>query len=136
MPKFLLFAFLLGFGSAFAAEGPYLYDLLKREPHRSAWNAMLAGRKGADPWLARYTATFDGVTIPAERVTVEGRSYLFTSVCQAHNCGSEGNTFYVLFAPDGRQAWGLYVSGGSRRTWFGDPDAPLRAVLTKRADEG
>ena len=136
MRKFLLFALLFGFGSAFAAEGPYLYDLLKREPYRSAWNAMLAGGKGVDRWLARYTATFDGVTVPAEGVTIEGRRYLFTSVCQAHNCGSGGNTLYVLFAPDGRQAWSLYVSGDSRRRWFGDPDAPLRAVLTKRADEG
>jgi hypothetical protein len=35
----------------------------------------------------------------------------------------------VLFAPQGKQAWGLLVTGSNQK-WLGHPDAGIQAAIT------
>jgi hypothetical protein len=110
-----------------AQSDPYLTDLLKQPAYRAAWNTML--RSGNAPaWLKR-----GGVEMPATSVG----KYLAAETCKPHDCPP--NDFHVLFAPDGRQAWGLLLSGGhpdlngemegQNKTWFGNPSDDIKSIL-------
>ncbi|MGH6736884.1 MAG: Ivy family c-type lysozyme inhibitor [Methyloceanibacter sp.] len=124
----LLLAFVI-FGAAPALaqnEGPYLFDLLGDGAYRAAWNGMLNGEAVPD-WVAAYAEDFDGPSSPSTKVSVGGEPYTLAWVCKAHDCGD--NQLYVLFAPAGRQAWGLLISGGDQRQWLGNPDAAVQAAI-------
>jgi hypothetical protein len=103
----------------------YLSDFLKEEPYRSAWDAMLRGVK-VDAWLTRYSKTYDGLESPGTPVQTDGDTYRIAGVCKPHACDT--NFMYVLFSPDGRQAWGLIMGSGLQ--WLGHPDAHIQKVIT------
>ncbi len=108
----LILAFLL-IGAAPAAhaadpDGPYLFDLLKKPAYLAAWKAMLAGEQ-VPAWVSQYAKTFDGPSTPSITVQVGGLAYTLGYVCKAHDCGD--NQLHVLFAPAGKQAWGLLATG-------------------------
>jgi hypothetical protein len=53
-----------------------------------------------------------------------------------HDCGY--NNFFALFAPDGKNAWGLFilqqgVDSAPTHTWFGNPSPDIQAALLKGA---
>src|SRR5262245_35673024 len=85
---------------------PYLNDLLKKPDYLAAHNKMMGSSSYAPAWLKGYSKTLDGVTHPA----ISAGEYTMAEVCKPHDCGA--NDFYVLFAPDGKQAWGLLLTGG------------------------
>jgi hypothetical protein len=113
-------------------ESPYLFDLLKQKSYLAAWNNMLAGEKNLDKWITRYSKDFDGPATPSVRITIDGQVYLFTTVCEKHNCG---NKVYILFAPEGKQAWGLWDMNGEKLRWLGNPSEPLRQAITGAKDD-
>ena len=115
-------------GVAFADE-PYLFDLLKQQAYRTAWNAMMHGEKNIPKWITTFAKTFDGVATPAQTVEVGGQSDLLASVCKPHDCG--GNELYVLFAPRGAKAWGMLMEGENNPRWFGSPGAAEQAALRR-----
>jgi hypothetical protein len=114
-----------------AADGPYLFDLLKQPAYLSAWKAMLAG-ESVPSWVSKYAKTFDGPSSPSKTVTVGGEAYTLGWVCKAHDCGD--NQLHVLFAPAGRQAWGLLVTGSNQK-WLGRPDAGIQAAITSNMNQ-
>ena len=112
---------------ASAAEAPSLFDLLKQTAYRTAWDAMFRGKQPA-PWIVTFAKTGNGVTSPSTPVTVEGEYDVLAWVCKPHDCGD--NQLFVIFAPDGRQAWAL-AAEGERQRWYGDPDEAVRDALGK-----
>ncbi len=118
--------------AAYAADdGPYLFDLLKQPAYLSAWKAMLAG-ESVPSWVSKYAKTFDGPSSPSKTVTVGEEAYTLGWVCKAHDCGD--NQLHVLFAPPGKQAWGLLVTGSNQK-WLGHPDAAIQAAITSNMNQ-
>lgn len=126
--RFLLTLVLLGAAPAMAQapEGPYLPDLMEKQPaYLKAWKAMVAGEK-LPGWVNTFTKTQGAVATPVKTIPVAGQPYTLGWICEPHNCG--GNEVYALFAPDAHQAWGLLISDGKRR-WLGKPDAAVQAAI-------
>ena len=43
-------------------------------------------------------------------------------------------SLFALFAPAGKQAWGLLLTGGSNEQWLGKPDASIQAAIKSNED--
>ncbi|HZP09520.1 Ivy family c-type lysozyme inhibitor [Methyloceanibacter sp.] len=130
--RLVLAVLLLAAPAAYAGDdGPYLFDLLKQPAYLASWKAMLKGEQ-VPAWVASYAKTFDGPSSPSKTVTVGGQAYMLGWVCKAHDCGD--NQLHVLFAPQGKQAWGLLVSGSNQK-WLGRPDAGIQAAITGNMDQ-
>ena len=108
---------------AFAAEGEYIFDTLKKHPaYKAAYARMLAGQQDVPDWARTARA----VATPAAVINVGGVEYEFHNLCKPHDCGD--NSMEVMFAPGGTAAWGLLQERGAKR-FFGNPDAPKRIAL-------
>jgi hypothetical protein len=125
---FLLFISMWSF--AFALDEEYLSDTLKRPAYRASWDAMFKREKHVPSWLANYAKTYNGPTSPCKALNIDGVEYKVHSVCKAHDCGA--NMFIVLFAPEGRQAWGVLFTSSQR--FFGHPDQKKKDALIKAKD--
>ena len=90
--------------------------------------------KGAvlPPWLAEFSRSYNGVTAPAEFVTVKGRHYEIFPLCKPHDCGD--NKFEVMFERGGGRARGLLVTPDAK-TFFGDPSESEKAELVRAAEK-
>lgn len=117
---------------AWAQNGPYLFDLLKRPAYRQAWNAALSGAD-APQWLTAFGRGGNGVATPSSTITIEGQTYEVASVCKPHDCGD--NQFYALFVRGGAKAWGLLQENGRPPRFFGAPSPAQRAALIKAQAE-
>ena len=124
-------ALLLAASALAAPAGEYLFDVLKKPAYLSAWNALFAGEKDVDAWLAAYAKTKDGPATPAETVPVGGVKHQVNFVCKAHDCGD--NRFTVIFAPGGTKAWGLLLRKDRKERFFGDPGDAARTALRAAA---
>lgn len=113
--------------SAPVAKGPVLGDLLRVPAYASAWRIMLAGDT-PPAWVKKYAATLDGPPTPSIPVPLLGETYTLGFTCKPNDC--EENQLYVLFAPDGRDAWGLLATSANGITWLGKPEKPIQDGLT------
>ncbi|MGF6147519.1 Inhibitor of vertebrate lysozyme precursor [Kingella potus] len=70
----------------------YLFDLLKKPAYRKVWRSQIVPHtpKKHGYWIKNA----NGPTAPEEPVSVEGRRYLASTLCEPHNCIS--NTLYIL----------------------------------------
>jgi Inhibitor of vertebrate lysozyme (Ivy) len=136
-PTSLFVAFLIGtvmfMASSTAFAQAYLYDLLAKPSYSKSWNALLLDEKNVDAWLARYAKTQDGPATPGKPVKLGGVSYQINSVCKTHDC--DRNMFYVLYAPNGTQAWGLLLKEGKPERFFGKPDETQKNALRAAAKQ-
>ena len=123
----LLAGFVLLAFPALAADGEYLFDVLKKPAYKQAWTAMMASGK-PPAWLTTFTRGGNGVSSPGEALTIEGQRYEFGNVCKPHDCGD--NMFHVIFMPGGGRAWGVLMENGALR-YFGNPSPAQRAALEK-----
>jgi hypothetical protein len=123
----LLLVLLLAMGSipAFAAEGPYLFDLMKQPAYRAAWTGMLAGET-VPAWVEDYAKTLDGPATPSLDISAGDAAYTLAFTCKAHDCGD--NQLYVLFSRGGAKAWGLLLTG-TQRKWLGAPDNAIQDAI-------
>ena len=108
------------------AQGPVLADLLKNSAYASAWRIMLAG-EDVPFWVHEYGKTRDGPPTPSIPVPLLGETYTLGFTCKPNDC--ENNQLYVLFAPDGRDAWALLASIDGI-TWLGKPEEPIQDAIT------
>ncbi len=70
----------------------YLFDLLKKPAYRKVWRSQIVPHT---PKSDRYwIKDADGPTAPKGAVTVDGKRYIATTMCQPHNCIS--NSIYIL----------------------------------------
>ena len=110
----------------------YLFDLLKKPAYRKVWRSQIAPHT---PKSDRYWITGgDGPTAPEGAVTVDGKRYIATTMCQPHNCISNG--IYILL--NKQRAVVLHVERdaieGIRATrYYGKPTEAEKAALQKLA---
>ena len=70
----------------------YHFDLLKKPAYRKVWRSQIVPHT---PKSDRYwIKDADGPTAPKGAVTVDGKRYIATTMCQPHNCIS--NSIYIL----------------------------------------
>ncbi|MFI5012118.1 MAG: Ivy family c-type lysozyme inhibitor [Hyphomicrobiales bacterium] len=113
--------------SGWARAGAYLADLVKTEPYRGAWTKMLAKERDVPSWVKDFIVTGVGDSTPAHMVPVGYRAYLLATLCKFHDCAN--GMLYVMFAPDGAQAYAKLVEAGKTR-WLGKPDAAMQTALS------
>lgn len=129
----ILLALLLSLSSPALAQdaaepaGPVLGDLLKNPAYFNSWQTLIGGERTPD-WLTEYTKTLDGPPVPSIPVTVDNQTYSLAFTCKPNEC--EQFQIFVLFAPDGSQAWALMGSPLTGVTWLGEPDERIRAAIT------
>jgi inhibitor of vertebrate lysozyme family protein len=110
----------------------YLFDLLKKPAYRKVWRSQIVPHT---PKSDRYWITGgDGPTAPEGAVTVDGKRYIATTMCQPHNCISNG--IYILL--NKQRAVVLHVERdaieGIRATrYYGKPTEAEKAALQKLA---
>lgn len=113
----------------------YLFDLLKKPAYRKVWRSQIVPHT---PKSDRYWITGgDGPTVPEGAVTVDGKRYIATTMCQPHNCISNG--IYILL--NKQRAVVLHVERdaieGIRATrYYGKPTEAEKDALQKMAQDG
>ena len=108
----------------------YLFDLLKKPAYRKVWRSQIVPHtpKSDRYWIKEA----DGPTAPEGAVTVDGKRYIATTMCQPHNCIS--NSIYILL--NKQRAVVLHVERdaieGIRATrYYGKPTEAEKAALQK-----
>ena len=110
----------------------YLFDLLKKPAYRKVWRSQIVPHT---PKSDRYwIKDANGPTAPDGEVTVDGKRYIATTMCQPHNCIS--NSIYILL--NKQRAVVLHVERdaieGIRATrYYGKPTEAEKAALQKLA---
>ena len=130
----LLFAVLLAFAAPALAQNtptdttkaPPMGELLRLPAYVYAWQGMLVGET-PPAWVTEFGATLDGPPTPTIPVPLDGETYTLGFTCKANDC--EVNQLYVLFAPDGRDAWGM-LAGPDGVSWLGRPDKRIQNAIT------
>ena len=112
---------------AMAEDGEYLFDLLKRSAHKTAWNAMLASGGKIPDWVRIFGDGGNGVASPSGLIAVGGQTYQIANVCKAHDCA--GNEVHVLFSFGAAKAWGLLLETGKPQRFLGGPNAAQQQAL-------
>ena len=110
-----------------SAKGPVLGELLKVPKYIYAWQVMMSGETPPE-WVKTYTATLDGPPTPTIPVSLDGEIYTLGFTCKPNNC--ENNQLYVLFAPEGRDAWAMLATPETGVTWLGRPDQRIQDAIT------
>jgi len=110
-----------------AGKGPVLGQLLKVPKYIYAWQLMVSGETPPE-WVKEYTATLDGPPVPTIPVPLDGETYTLGFTCKPNDC--ENNQLYVLFAPEGRDAWAMLATPGAGMTWLGRPSERIQDAIT------
>lgn len=124
-------------GTAAAADAtPATFSSLLAQPdYHVAWKRMIAPENRVPTWLARA----NGPSAPHTHVRIDGKSYIFGSMCKRHACAT--NQFFGVFDESKRKAWGMLVTVSdapgavtkpnkyARYRWFGKPDARIKGYL-------
>ncbi len=133
LPGMPLAALVLGFWVSFAMAraGAYLLDLIRTEPYRSAWTRMLAKEHDVPGWIEDFALTGQGVNTPAHLVPVGHRAFSLATLCKPHDCAA--NMLYVVFAPDGSQAFAKLVRRERRLASSAIPTPRSSRPWTKRS---
>jgi hypothetical protein len=79
-------------------------------------------------WLAQFNRNFDGVAGQFTSITIGGKTYLLSFVCEPKNCA---NKFEVLFDADGEHAYGALGGGSEPPAFYGAPPPELQDALAK-----
>lgn len=113
--------------AAIAADLPYLFERLKRNPIYFTTLRELLRDKPLTPWLREYMRTRNGVDTPGKLISVGGKPYELYQVCQPHNC--PGNFIYVLYDVGGERAVALLTIEDRDLRFFGNPNASEKDAL-------
>jgi hypothetical protein len=108
-------------------KGPVLGELMKVPKYIYAWQLMVSGETPPE-WVKEYTATLDGPPVPTIPVPLNGEIYTLGFTCKPNDC--ENNQLFVLFAPEGRDAWAMLAMPATGITWLGRPDQRIQDAIT------
>lgn len=122
-------ALTLAAGAALADNTSFLFDALRADPYRTAWDKLMKEVQPAPDWLAQFNKNFDGVVGQFTTVTIEGKAYLLSFVCKPQDCAAR--KFEVLFDVDGQRAYGALGGRDDDPAFFGAPPPPLQDALAK-----
>jgi hypothetical protein len=78
--------------------------------------------------ITDYSAPLDGPPVPTIAVPLDGEIYTLGFTCKPNEC--ETNQLYVLFAPEGRDAWAMLAMPGAGMTWLGRPSERIQDAIT------
>ena len=112
----------------------YLFDLLKKPAYRRVWRSQIVPHT---PQSDRYwIKDADGPTVPEGAVTVDGKRYIATTMCQPHNCIS--NSIDILL--NKQRAVVLHVERNGTQEilatrYYGKPTDAEKAALQKLATD-
>jgi hypothetical protein len=107
--------------------GKPMANLLKQPAYIFAWKNMVAGET-PPAWVIEYANTLNGPPTPVIPVDLDGEEYMLGFTCKFGAC--EQHQLYVLFAPGGRDAWGLLAEEPGGISWLGKPDKRIQDALT------
>jgi hypothetical protein len=108
-----------------AAKGPAMGELLRLPKYIYAWQGMMAGETPPQ-WVKDYALSLDGPPVPTIPVELDGEIYTLGFTCKPNECDT--HQLYVLFAPEGRDAWGLLASPDGA-SWLGKPDERIQKAI-------
>lgn len=106
-------------------KGPVMGELLRQPKYIYAWQGMVAGETPPQ-WVKDYAISLDGPPVPTIPVELDGEVYTLGFTCKPNDC--ETHQLYVLFAPEGRDAWGLLASP-SGISWLGQPAERIKEAI-------
>ena len=106
-------------------KGPVMGKLLRLPKYIYAWQGMMAGETPPQ-WVKDYALTLDGPPVPTIPVPLDGEIYTLGFTCKPNDC--ETHQLFVLFAPEGRDAWGLLASPNGV-SWLGKPDKRIQKAI-------
>ncbi|HUU66541.1 MAG TPA: Ivy family c-type lysozyme inhibitor [Methyloceanibacter sp.] len=109
------------------AKAPPMADLMRLPAYIYAWQGMVVGETPPQ-WVTDFGATLDGPPTPTIPVPLDGETYTLGFTCKPNDC--EANQLYVLFAPQGRDAWGMLANADSI-SWLGKPDKRIQDAITE-----
>ena len=112
---------------AIAADLPYLFERLRRNPTYFQTLRELLRDKSLTPWLREYMRTRNGVDTPGKLISVGGKPYELYQVCEPHNC--PGNFIYVLYDVGGEKAVALLTIEDRDFRFFGNPTPSEKDAL-------
>ena len=124
-----ILAVTLAAGAALADNASYLFDALQGGPYRVAWDKLMKDVQPTPDWLAQFNRNFDGVAGEFTPITIEGKAYLLSFVCEPTKCASR--KFEVLFDLDGEHAWGALGGRDEEPEFFGAPPPALQEAIAK-----
>ncbi|EGF06827.1 TPA: Ivy family c-type lysozyme inhibitor [Neisseria bacilliformis] len=110
----------------------YLFYLLEKPAYRKVWRSQIVPHT---PQSDRYwIKDADGPTVPKGAITVDGKRYIVTTMCQPHNCIS--NSIYILL--NKQRAVVLHVERNGTQEilatrYYGKPTDAEKAALQKLA---
>ncbi len=116
----------------------YLFYLLEKPAYRKVWRSQIVPHT---PKSDRYwIKDADGPTVPKGAVTVDGKRYIVTTMCQPHNCIS--NSIYILLNKqravvlhrERHTVEGTYEFRYTDR-YYGKPTEAEKAALQKLVDD-
>ncbi|MHA1517538.1 MAG: Ivy family c-type lysozyme inhibitor [Alphaproteobacteria bacterium] len=107
--------------------GKPMANLLRQPAYKFAWQNMVTGESPPN-WVTQYAKTLDGPPTPVIPVELDGEEYTLGFTCKPNAC--EQNQLFVLFAPGGRDAWGMLATEPTGITWLGKPDERIQNALT------
>jgi len=116
-------------GAAVADDNSYLFDALRGDPYRTAWDKLMKEVQPTPDWLVQFNRNFDGVAGPFTTITIDGKAYLLSFVCKPQDCA--GRKFEVLFDFEGENAYGALGGRDEEPAFFGAPPPALQDVLAK-----
>ena len=109
-----------------AQMGPLLGEMMKLPKYIYAWQGMMSGETPPQ-WVKDYATTLDGPPVPTIPAPLDGEIYTLGFTCKPNEC--EENQLYILFAPEGRDAWAMLVAP-SGVSWLGQPDERIQKAIT------
>lgn len=108
-----------------ATKGPPMGELLQLPKYIYAWQGMMAGETPPE-WIKEYATTLDGPPTPTIPVPLDDEIYTLGFTCKPNDC--ENNQLFVLFAPEGRDAWALLASPAGF-SWLGRPSDRVKDAI-------
>ncbi|MGO4871627.1 MAG: Ivy family c-type lysozyme inhibitor [Roseiarcus sp.] len=116
-------------GAAFADNDSYLFDALRSDPYLTSWNKLMKDVQPTPDWLLQFNRNFDGVAGQFNSITIGGKPYLLSFVCEPTSCAKR--KFEVLFDADGEHAYGALGGRNEEPAFYGDPPPELQDALAK-----
>ena len=117
-------------GAAHAAESEFLFDALHgKSPYRPAWEKLMKLVQPTPDWLAAFNRNFDGLSAQMTELTIDGKPYELSFVCEPANCAA--HKFVVLFDGAGAHAYGALGGKDSEPAFYGGPSPAEQEAMAK-----
>ena len=116
-------------GSARAEDGFLFETLHAKGPYRTSWEKLMKLVQPTPDWLLHFNKNFDGMAGQVTPVTVDGKPYSLSFVCNPTDC--DQHKFVVLFDEKGAHAFGALGGKDNSPAFFGAPSPTEQDAMAK-----